>query len=77
MKGVALRPLGMAFATGRVLTYSLYVFGTSAFAATSLGQIVKDNLTSPLAIAVQILFIIGLIALGMIQWRPYESKPSI
>jgi len=74
MKGVALRPLGLAFASGRVLTYSLYVFGTSAFAATSLGQIVKDNLTSPLAITVQIIFIIGLIALGMIRWRPFEEK---
>ena len=76
MKGVALKPLGLAFASGRVLTYSLYVFGTSAFAATSLGQIVKGNLTSPLAIAIQILFIVGLIALGMIRWRPYESKLS-
>jgi len=74
MKGIELKPLGLAFASGRVLTYSLYVFGTSAFAATSLGQIVKDNLTSPLAIAVQIFFILALVALGMIRWRPYEPK---
>ena len=76
MKEVALRPLGLAFATGRVLTYSLYVFGTSAFAETSLGQIVKDNLTSPLAIAIQVLFIIGLLALGLIRWRPYEPTAT-
>lgn len=76
MKDVALKPLGLAFASGRVLTYSLYVFGTSAFAATSLGQIVKDNLTSPIAIAVQVIFIAGLIALGMVRWRPYEPIRS-
>lgn len=76
MKGVPLKPLGLAFASGRVVTYSIYVFGTSAFAATSIGQIVKGNLTSPLAIGIQILFIIALIALGMIRWRPYEPKPS-
>jgi len=74
MKGVALKPLGLAFASGRILTYSLYVFGASAFAETSLGQIVKDNLTSPISIAVQIIFILGLISLGMIRWRPYEPN---
>jgi hypothetical protein len=74
MKGVALKPLVMAFASGRILTYSLYVFGTSAFSATSLGQIVKDNLTSPIAIAIQIGFIGALIALGLIKWKPYEPQ---
>ena len=72
VKNISLKPIGLAFASGRTLTYSLYIFGTSAFAATSVGQIVKDNLTSPLAIAIQVLFIVGLIALGMIKWKPYH-----
>ena len=76
MKDVALKPLCLAFATGRVLTYSLYVYGTSALTATSLGQIIKTNITSPLAIAVQVLFIVGLIGAGMIRWKPLEAKTS-
>ena len=72
IKEVALKPLGLAFASGRVVTYSIYVYGTSAIAATSVGQIIKDNMTSPLAIIVQILFIAGLIGLGTIKWKPYE-----
>ena len=74
MKNVALRPLAGAFAAGRVLTYSIYVFGTSAFASTSLGELLKQNLTSPMAIAVQVLFILGLVGLGLIKWRPYEGE---
>ena len=74
MKNVALRPLAGAFAAGRVLTYSIYVFGTSAFASTSLGELLKQNLTSPKAIAVQVLFILGLFGLGLIKWRPYEGE---
>ncbi|NBU32378.1 MAG: hypothetical protein EBS36_04330 [Actinobacteria bacterium] len=76
MKSVALRPLVVAFASGRVVTYSLYVFGTSAFAATSLGQLIKENITSPVAIAVQVLFIAALVGLGMIKWRPYRENSA-
>ncbi|MBU6347104.1 MAG: hypothetical protein KGQ38_00615 [Actinomycetales bacterium] len=73
MKNVQLRPLALAFGAGRIFTYSMYVFGTSAFAATSLGQLIKQNITSPLAIFVQILFIFGLVGLGLIKWRPYQA----
>ena len=73
MKNVALKPLALAFAAGRVLTYSIYVLGTSAFASTSLGALLKQNLTSPLAIVIQILFILGLVALGSIKWKPFEG----
>ena len=72
MREVKLKPIALAFASGRMLTYSLYVFGTSAIAVTSVGQIIKNNLTSPLAIVIQVLFIAGLIGLGMVRWKPYE-----
>ena len=77
MKTIALRPLGVAFALGRVLTYSLYVFGTGVIAATSIGQVIREHITSPLAIFIQLLFIVGLIALGMVRWKPYQPTHDV
>jgi len=76
MKDVALKPLCLAFASGRILTYSVYVYGASALTATSLGQVIKNNITSPLAIAIQLLFIFGLIGAGLIKWKPFEEKSA-
>lgn len=69
IKRIALGPLLLAFAGGRLISYSIYVSGASVLRESSLGQIVKDELTSPIAIAIQILLIIGLIALGNVKWN--------
>ena len=69
IKGVALKPLLLAFAAGRLVSYSIYVSGASVLKETSLGQIMNKELTSPLAIAIQVLLIMGLIALGNIRWQ--------
>lgn len=69
IKRIALGPLLLAFAGGRLISYSIYVSGASVLRETSLGQIVKDELTSPIAIAIQILLIIGLVALGNVKWN--------
>ena len=69
IKQIALRPLLIAFAIGRTVSYSIYVTGAQALHATSLGQLLFKELTSPLSIAVQITFILGLVALGNIKWK--------
>lgn len=69
IKRIALGPLLLAFAGGRLISYSIYVSGASVLRESSLGQIIKDELTSPLAIAIQILLIIGLVALGNVKWN--------
>ena len=69
IKGIALKPLLLAFAGGRMVSYSIYVSGASVLKETSLGQIIKKELTSPLAIAIQVLLILGLIALGNVKWN--------
>lgn len=69
IKRIALGPLLIAFAGGRLISYSIYVSGASALKETSLGQIIKDELTSPLAITIQVLLIIGLVALGNVKWN--------
>jgi uncharacterized membrane protein YdjX (TVP38/TMEM64 family) len=69
IKRIALIPLLLAFAAGRLISYSIYVSGASVLKETSLGQIIKDELTSPLAIALQALLILGLVALGNLKWN--------
>ena len=69
IRTISLPPLLIAFAGGRLISYSIYVSGASALKATSLGQIIKDELTSPLAIALQVLLILGLVALGNVKWN--------
>jgi len=74
IKNIALKPLLAAFAGGRLISYSVYVSGAAALSETSLGEILKRELTSPKAIIIQVLLIIGLIALGNIKWKPRTLK---
>lgn len=69
MKTIKLRPLLIAFAAGRTISYSTYVTGAAAIAATNFGEILIHELKSPWAIGVQIVMIAGLIALGSIDWK--------
>ena len=71
MKSIALRPLVSAFAAGRMVTYSVTVTSASAVAASSVGELITESMTSPGAIALQIAMIVGLVALGNIRWKPH------
>lgn len=65
---VRLLPLTAAFFAGRLVSYSIYV-GAASVASDNLGEIVRDSLTSPLGIALQVLMLAGLVALVRIDWR--------
>lgn len=69
MKTIKLKPLLLAFAAGRTVTYSTYVTGAAVLAATNFGEVLISQLKSPWAIALQIAMIAGLIALGSIDWK--------
>jgi uncharacterized membrane protein YdjX (TVP38/TMEM64 family) len=69
IKRIALGPLLLAFAGGRIISYSIYVSGASVLKETSLGQIIEKEFTSPIAIATQIFLIVGLVALGNVKWN--------
>ena len=69
MKTIKLKPLLLAFAAGRIVTYSTYVTGAAVLAATNFGEVLISQLKSPWAIALQIAMIAGLIALGSIDWK--------
>ncbi len=68
MKTIALRPLVLAFAIGRLFSYSFYVTSVSVLKASNIGEIILHELTSPVAIAIQITMIVGLVLLGNIDW---------
>jgi hypothetical protein len=65
--GVRLVPLTAAFFAGRVVSYSLYVAGAS-LARDSLGSVLSRPFASPVAVAVQIALLAGLVALVRIDW---------
>jgi len=69
IKEIRLKPLLFAFAGGRLVSYSIYVSSATALKSTSLGQVLTREITSPLAIAIQAAFILGLVALGNVKWK--------
>lgn len=75
MNQIRLKPLLYAFATGRLISYSFYIFGSNQLKSTSIGQIIQDQITSPLAILIQLLMIVGVIVLGNINWK-HSGKGS-
>ena len=74
MKTIKLRPLLIAFALGRSVSYSIYITGAKVVAATNIGELIIHELKSPWAIAAQIALIIGLVWLGSIDWKSIVAR---
>jgi membrane protein YqaA with SNARE-associated domain len=64
---VPLVPLTAAFFAGRLVSYSLYV-GAASAAKDSLGAVLTDAFASPLGVGLQILMLVGLVALVRVDW---------
>jgi hypothetical protein len=69
--GARLVPLTVAFAAGRLVTYSVYVGGATAAENTDFGRLVKENLTSPVGVGIQVLLLAGVFSLTRIDWRRF------
>jgi hypothetical protein len=72
--GVALVPLTAAFFVGRLISYGVYVGGASAAANTSAGRLMTSSLTSPWAVAVQLLLVVALVCLARIDWTKVQER---
>jgi membrane protein YqaA with SNARE-associated domain len=70
---VPLVPLTAAFFVGRLVSYSLYVSAASV-ADDTFGGVLRDALTSPLGIALQILMLGGLVALLRVDWTKVLAR---
>ena len=71
LAGMRLPPLVLAFFAGRLVSYSLYVAGASVIKETSVGDMIKDSLTSPWGIALQLAMLIAVVLIGRIDWRRF------
>jgi uncharacterized integral membrane protein len=59
---------------GRLGYYTLYAFTARQLSASSYLDDFRDQLTSPLGIAVQLLVIIGLILLMQVDWTRWVKS---
>ena len=69
MRNIALKPLLVVFFLSKVISYSLYVFGTHTLKTTDFGQLVIDQMTSPWGIAIQIVLVLAVVAIGLKDWN--------
>jgi membrane protein YqaA with SNARE-associated domain len=69
--GITGLPLGRvvpAFFAGRLVSYSLYVAGASAVGRSSVGDTFRHSLTDWRGVAIQIVFLVGVVLLVRIDW---------
>jgi uncharacterized membrane protein YdjX (TVP38/TMEM64 family) len=66
--GVKLPPLTAAFFVGRLISYSIYMAGASALKDTDVGKMIRDSFTSPIGIALQLVFLGLVVLVGRIDW---------
>jgi uncharacterized membrane protein YdjX (TVP38/TMEM64 family) len=67
LTGTRLGPLVLAFFSGRVVSYSIYV-GAAAAAGATLGGSLLDGMRSPAGIALQVAMLAMLVALMRVDW---------
>ena len=76
MRHISISRITLAFMAGRTVTYSAYVLGAQKFSETDIGRAIRENITDPRAIALQILMVLGLIGLGFVSWKPAALQPQ-
>jgi membrane protein YqaA with SNARE-associated domain len=74
LTGAPLVPLVIAFFAGRVVSYSIYVSGASALKGTGVGQLFRDSITSPIGVAVNVVLLAAVVAIGRIDWEKHLGK---
>ncbi len=68
LMGIRLAPLVAVFFAGRLVSYSLYLAGASAFKRTNLGHVFASSVTSPWGVAVEVVLLGGVVALAHVDW---------
>ena len=69
LAGVRLIPFTAAFFAGRLVSYSIYGAGAKGIQSTNLGDAFRDNLTSPVGIAIQVAMLGLLVLLMKVDWE--------
>ena len=72
--GMRLIPLTLAFFSGRIVSYSLYVAGTNSLQQRGLGDLIRNSLTSYWGIAIQVLLLFCVYLVMKIDWRKFLKR---
>ena len=71
---VPLRPLALAFFSGRLVSYSVSVAGASALKHTDFGQVLVSSFKSPVGLVVQLAMLGGVFALDRVDWAKLAHR---
>lgn len=71
LAGVPLAGFTLAFFCGRLVSYSIYAGSAKVLESTSWGQAFRDQLTSPIGIALQFVMLALLVAFARIDWEKH------
>ncbi|WP_369026079.1 hypothetical protein [Qipengyuania sp. RANM35] len=63
-----LLPFTVAFFAGRVVSYAFYGLTAQSIRSTSMGEVLREEISSPLGIALQVAMLAGLVLLARIDW---------
>lgn len=74
LSNVRLMPFTLAFFVGRLISYSIYAAGARALKATTLGDVMRESLTSPVGILIQLAMIGALVGFVSIDWSKWIAK---
>ena len=70
-----LLPFTAAFFAGRIVSYTIYGLTAKTIRATSLGEVLREAISSPLGIALQVAMLGALVLLARIDWsKPLPSR---
>lgn len=72
--GMRLLPLTVAFFAGRIVSYSIYVAGTSTLQTRGFGDLIMSSLSSPWGIVLQIGLIYGVYLIMKIDWKKFLKR---
>ncbi|MES2699845.1 MAG: hypothetical protein V4647_09570 [Pseudomonadota bacterium] len=77
LAGVRILPFTLAFFVGRLFSYTLYAGGAELVdQQTSLGDVFRESLTSPLGIVLQVVMLAALVALAKVDWTTVLRRKS-
>ena len=74
--GAKLVPLTLAFFSGRIVTYSIYVAGAAELKAHGIGDLITEQFSSIWAIVFQLIMISAVLLLTRIDWSHLLHRKS-
>ena len=69
LAGIPIATFTAAFFAGRLVSYSIYAGSAELIAHSSMGDVFRDSLSSPVGIIIQVILLIGLVLLLRIDWE--------